>query len=56
MDVLLYLIPLAVFASLIGLGFFFWTIKSGQYDDLEGTANRILFDDEDGAEPPASGS
>ena len=26
---------------------FFWTVKSGQYEDLEGDANRILMDDDD---------
>ena len=39
------LIPVALGLGLIGLAAFFWTIKSGQYDDLEGTATRILVDD-----------
>lgn len=47
-DVLLYLLPIALTLGLIGLGAFFWTLKSRQYDDLEGAAQRILFDDEDG--------
>ncbi len=47
MDVLLFLIPLALLLGVIGLIAFFWTLKSGQYDDPEGTANRILIDDDD---------
>lgn len=46
MDILIYLIPIALFLGLIWLGAFLWSLKSGQYDDLEGDANRILFDDE----------
>ncbi|MCI5050217.1 MAG: cbb3-type cytochrome oxidase assembly protein CcoS [Rickettsiales bacterium] len=47
MDVLLYLIPLALFLGLIGLVAFFWTLKSKQYEDLEGAAHRILIDEEE---------
>ena len=47
MSVLLYLIPLALILGLIGLAAFIWSLKSGQYDDLDGAANRILFDDDD---------
>ena len=46
MSVLLYLIPLALILGLIGLGAFVWSLRSGQYDDLEGTAQRILMDDD----------
>lgn len=52
MDVLAYLIPAALFLGLIGLGAFFWALRSGQFDDLDGAAERILIDDEDDA-PPA---
>lgn len=48
MDALLYLIPLALVLGLAGLGAFLWTMRNGQYDDLEGAAHRILLDDEDG--------
>ena len=44
---LLFLIPLAVFLGGVGLIAFLWSLKSGQFDDLEGNANRILFDDDD---------
>ncbi|HCS70874.1 MAG TPA: cbb3-type cytochrome oxidase assembly protein CcoS, partial [Rhodospirillaceae bacterium] len=47
MDVLIYLIPAALFLGLIGLGAFFWALKSGQFEDLDGAAERILMDDED---------
>ncbi|HCK33457.1 MAG: cbb3-type cytochrome oxidase assembly protein CcoS [Micavibrio sp.] len=47
MSILLYLIPIALVLGLIGLGAFIWAIKSGQYDDLDGAAHRILIDDDD---------
>lgn len=48
MSVLMYLIPIALLLGLIWLGAFIWSIKSGQYDDLEGAAIRILMDDDGG--------
>ena len=51
MDILILLVPLSVvLALLIGAGFW-WSVKSGQFDDLEGPAHRILADD-DRAAPP----
>ncbi len=47
MSVLLYLIPIALFLGLLGLVGFLWALRSGQFDDLDGAAYRILFDDED---------
>ncbi|NWG45884.1 MAG: cbb3-type cytochrome oxidase assembly protein CcoS [Alphaproteobacteria bacterium] len=47
MSGLAWLIPAALFLGLIGLGAFFWSIRSGQYDDLKGAAERILVDDDD---------
>lgn len=44
---LLILIPVALFLGLLGLGAFLWSLKSGQYDDLEGAAWRVLDDGED---------
>jgi cbb3-type cytochrome oxidase maturation protein len=46
MNMLLILIPIAVGLGLLGLAAFLWSLKSGQFDDLEGAANRILFDDD----------
>ena len=42
---LVYLIPIALFMGALGLGAFLWSLKSGQYDDLEGAAWRILDDE-----------
>ena len=53
MSVLIYLIPIALVLGLLGLGAFVWSLKSGQYDDLEGAAHRILMDDD---EPPKDNS
>lgn len=47
MTILVYLIPIALTLGIIGLGAFLWTMKNNQYDDLDGAAHRILFDDED---------
>jgi len=46
MIVLLYLIPLALGLGLVGLGAFLWSLRTGQYDDLEGAALRVLSDDD----------
>ncbi len=43
---LLYLIPVALFLGGLGLAGFIWTLRSGQYDDLEGASWRILTDDD----------
>jgi cbb3-type cytochrome oxidase maturation protein len=42
----LYLIPVALALGAAGLGAFLWSMRSGQYDDLDGAAERILFDDD----------
>ncbi len=47
MDILLVLIPIALLLGLIGVVGFFWSLKSKQYEDLDGAAHRILIDDED---------
>jgi cbb3-type cytochrome oxidase maturation protein len=52
MNSLLILIPVALLLGLIGLAAFLWALRSGQFDDLDGAASRILFDDE----PPAAPS
>ena len=48
MTALLVLIPVALFLGALGLAAFLWSMKSGQYDDLDGAAARILNDDEFG--------
>jgi cbb3-type cytochrome oxidase maturation protein len=52
MTVLVYLIPLALLLGLGALFAFLWALKSGQYEDLEGEASRILFDEDQ--PPPAA--
>jgi cbb3-type cytochrome oxidase maturation protein len=51
---LLYLIPIALFLGLLGLAAFLWSLRSGQYEDLDGAAERILFDDDEDGERPAA--
>lgn len=46
-----YLIPIAIGLGVIGLGAFMWSLRDGQYDDLDGAAERILFDDDDSRLP-----
>ena len=47
MTALLYLVPAALFLGLLGLGAFLWALKSGQFDDLDGAAERILIDEDE---------
>lgn len=54
MSVLIFLIPLALILSLIGLTAFIWTLRSKQYDDLEGCSKRILFDDDLDSDPDSN--
>lgn len=51
MNILVILIPAALFLGLLGLGAFLWSLRAGQYEDLDGAANRILFDDDDEPTP-----
>ena len=46
MSGLVYLIPAALFLGLMGLAAFLWSLNTGQYDDLDGSAERILFDED----------
>jgi len=47
MEVIYGLIPAMIILGLIMVGVLVWAVKSGQYDDLEGDANRIIMDDDD---------
>lgn len=47
MTALLWLIPIALVLGTAGLCAFFWSVKSGQFDDPQGDAARILLDDDD---------
>lgn len=53
MEVMVILVPLALGLGLVGLLGFLWSLKSGQYDDLEGAAWRAIADDEPVRERPA---
>jgi cbb3-type cytochrome oxidase maturation protein len=46
-NALLYLIPIALLMGLIGLAAFLWAVRTGQFDDLDGAAHRILDDDDE---------
>jgi len=46
MEVMVILVPLALGLGLVGLSAFLWSLKTGQYDDLEGAAWRAIADDE----------
>ena len=54
MNVLVYLVPMAVGLGLIGLIGFLWALKSGQYSDMDGATLRVLSDDD--VEPEKSES
>lgn len=47
MNVLVFLIPVALGLGGAGLALFFWAMRDGQFEDLEGAANRILIDEDD---------
>lgn len=51
MDVIYWLIPVVILIGLVMVGVLIWTIKSGQYEDLEGEAGRILMDDDESLLP-----
>jgi cbb3-type cytochrome oxidase maturation protein len=55
MEILMLLIPMSVVLVLLIGAVFWWSVQSGQFDDLEGPAHRILADD-DGAARPDDGT
>ena len=54
MNVLIYLVPAALLLGLTGLVAFLWSLRTGQYEDLDGAALRILSDDDVAEHPDAS--
>lgn len=46
MSIIVYLIPIALGLGLLGLAGFIWSVKSGQYEDMQGPAYRILEDED----------
>ena len=53
MMALAWLIPIALFLGLLGLGAFLWALRSGQFEDLEGASWRAIADS-DRPGPPRS--
>ncbi len=47
MSVIYWLVPIMILVGGVAVLMLFWSVKSGQYDDLEGSSNRILMDDDD---------
>lgn len=47
MNLLIFLAPAALLMGAIGLAAFLWSLRAGQYDDLEGAAHRVLIDDDE---------
>lgn len=47
MNDFLYLVPIALGLGLAGLAAFMWSLRNGQYEDLDGAAERILLEDSD---------
>ena len=52
MNIIIVLAPISLMLALTGLGVFWWTFRSGQYDDPAGDAARVLFDHLDDEVPP----
>lgn len=46
MEVIYGLLPGMLLLGLVGVVVFVWAVRSGQYDDMEGAANRVLMDDD----------
>lgn len=47
MNMLIFLIPIALFLGGLGLSAFLWSLKSGQYEDLDGAAWRVISESDD---------
>lgn len=56
MEILVILVPLALMLGLAGLAGFLWSLRSGQYDDLDGAAWRAIADDEPSPEAATDGA
>jgi len=47
MDIIFLLIPIAIILAGCAIWAFFWSVNTGQFDDLESPAHHILYDDDD---------
>jgi len=45
-QIVMVLVPLMLILVAVGIALFAWAVKNGQYDDVEGPAHRILYDDD----------
>lgn len=55
MNILYLLVPAALMLAALGVAGFVWSVRSGQFDDVETPGMRVLFDDEDPKRPPQHG-
>ncbi len=53
MDILFLLIPVSFILIIVAIKIFFWAVKDGQFDDLDGAAHSILFDKDEKLHKPA---
>ena len=53
MDIIYVLVPLSLVLLSIAIGIFFWAVRSGQFDDMDSPAHKILFDDDEPEAPSA---
>ena len=51
MSYLSWLVPIALGMGIVGLMAFLWSVRSGQYEDLDGAAERVLMEDDDKPRP-----
>ncbi|PVY75374.1 cbb3-type cytochrome oxidase maturation protein [Tamilnaduibacter salinus] len=54
MEIVYLLVPLTLLLVAVGIGIFSWAVKNGQYDDLDGPAHQILYDDDEDMIPPGA--
>jgi len=47
MEVVFILVPVSLIILGVAIAIFFWAVKNDQFEDLEGPAHQILFDDKD---------
>ncbi|WDR06296.1 cbb3-type cytochrome oxidase assembly protein CcoS [Devosia rhodophyticola] len=47
MSSLYFLIPISILSGAAGLAIFFWSLRNGQYEDMDGAAERILYEDDE---------
>ena len=47
MEVIYGLLPGMLLLGIVGVAVFFWAVRNGQYDDMDGAASRVLLDDDD---------